>query len=65
MADTFPGACDACRKMKIRCIDKENPPCKRCRNMKIQCRFAMPPMPRAVVEENEATKRWGLEREEG
>ncbi|KAL1405691.1 hypothetical protein Q8F55_007357 [Vanrija albida] len=33
-------ACDACRKMKIRCIDKENPPCKRCRNMKLECRFA-------------------------
>ncbi|WOO83172.1 Protein priB [Vanrija pseudolonga] len=31
---------DACRKMKIRCIDKENPPCKRCRNMKLECKFA-------------------------
>ncbi|TXT06345.1 uncharacterized protein COLE_05676 [Cutaneotrichosporon oleaginosum] len=48
--------CHACRKMKIKCIDKEKPPCKRCKQMKIQCRFVMGPMPRQVLEETEATK---------
>jgi hypothetical protein len=42
--------------MKIKCIDKENPPCKRCRHMRLQCRFAMAPVPRVVLEEQEATK---------
>lgn len=42
--------------MKIKCIDKENPPCKRCRHMKLNCRFAMTPVPRAVLDEQEATK---------
>lgn len=45
-----------CRRHKIKCVDKDNPPCKRCRHMRLQCKFAIPPMPRAVVEENEATK---------
>lgn len=48
---------DNCRRHKIKCVDKENPPCKRCRHMRLQCKFAMPPMPRQVVEETEATKR--------
>lgn len=46
--------------MKIKCIDKDKPPCKRCKQMKIQCRFIMGPMPRQVLEETEATKRCAL-----
>jgi hypothetical protein len=35
---------NACRKMKIRCIDKEDPPCRRCRNMGLECAFeGLPP----------------------
>jgi hypothetical protein len=30
---------NACRRMKIRCIDKDSPPCKRCRNMSLACSF--------------------------
>jgi len=30
--------------MKIRCIDKEDPPCRRCRNMGLECAFeGVPP----------------------
>lgn len=50
------GACDACRKMKIKCVGKDHPPCKRCKNMRIPCRFAMGPVPRGMIEETEATK---------
>ncbi|BEJ09071.1 hypothetical protein CcaverHIS641_0511650 [Cutaneotrichosporon cavernicola] len=49
-------ACDNCRRHKIKCVGKDDPPCKRCRHMRLECRFQMPPVPRAVLEDNEATK---------
>lgn len=39
--------------MKIKCTDKENPPCKRCRTMKIECRFDMGPAARNGFEDSE------------
>jgi hypothetical protein len=27
----FPGACNHCRRMKMRCVGADDPPCKRCR----------------------------------
>jgi hypothetical protein len=47
--------------MKIRCIDKENPPCKRCRHMKLDCRFAPPVVvqrSKNSSEQGEATKQY-------
>ncbi|ORX36270.1 hypothetical protein BD324DRAFT_628117 [Kockovaella imperatae] len=32
-------ACDRCRTAKLRCIDKENPPCGRCRSFGLDCTF--------------------------
>ncbi|KAL1406641.1 hypothetical protein Q8F55_008347 [Vanrija albida] len=32
-------ACDNCKKMRIKCVDKENPPCKRCRDRELECTF--------------------------
>ncbi|GFZ45445.1 hypothetical protein JCM24511_03171 [Saitozyma sp. JCM 24511] len=31
---------DACNKMKIRCIGKDNPPCRRCGAFDLQCTFS-------------------------
>lgn len=32
-------ACTVCRRLKMRCVDAESPPCKRCRLGKHQCVF--------------------------
>ncbi|BEI80902.1 hypothetical protein CcaverHIS002_0200620 [Cutaneotrichosporon cavernicola] len=45
---------DECRKKKIKCIGKENPPCERCKRKNTKCRFIMGAMPRQVLEEAEA-----------
>ncbi|BEI81222.1 hypothetical protein CcaverHIS002_0203820 [Cutaneotrichosporon cavernicola] len=50
-------ACDGCRRMKIRCIGKEKPPCKRCANMKLECRFEMGGVPRMGPEEFDSFSR--------
>jgi len=39
--------------MKIRCTDKENPPCKRCRTMDIPCTFELGSVPRLSTDETE------------
>lgn len=31
LAMIFPGACNHCRRMKMRCVGADDPPCKRCR----------------------------------
>lgn len=40
------GACDSCRRMKIRCLNKEDPPCQRCRSTGETCTFRQTTMPR-------------------
>jgi len=32
---------DACRRMKIKCVEKETPPCHRCREIGESCTFLM------------------------
>ncbi|WOO78134.1 uncharacterized protein LOC62_01G001684 [Vanrija pseudolonga] len=34
-------ACDACHRMKIRCVDRANPPCRRCKTMDLECTFTL------------------------
>jgi hypothetical protein len=40
---------DNCKKMRIKCVDKENPPCKRCKLRKLECTFD-----RSFVDEDKA-----------
>lgn len=43
-ADQFfsPGACDQCRKQKMRCQNADDPPCVRCKSASIPCTFEKP-----------------------
>ncbi|KAF8711861.1 Fungal specific transcription factor domain, partial [Rhizoctonia solani] len=50
------GACNACRKQKMRCEGADNPPCKRCRHAHIECMFEKP------AREVSAATEQGLER---
>ncbi|WOO78127.1 uncharacterized protein LOC62_01G001680 [Vanrija pseudolonga] len=36
---------DTCHRMKIRCIDRANPPCRRCATMDIPCTFTLESTP--------------------
>ncbi|KAL1407973.1 hypothetical protein Q8F55_004770 [Vanrija albida] len=38
-------ACDACRRMKIRCVDRADPPCRRCRTTGSKCEFTLDSYP--------------------
>ncbi|WOO78147.1 uncharacterized protein LOC62_01G001697 [Vanrija pseudolonga] len=38
-------ACDACRRMKIRCVDRADPPCRRCRTTGSKCEFTLESYP--------------------
>ncbi|KAJ3556439.1 hypothetical protein NM688_g2024 [Phlebia brevispora] len=50
------GACNACRKQKMRCEGAENPPCRRCRHAGLECLFEKP------TREASLTGEAGLER---
>ncbi|WOO84080.1 Protein priB [Vanrija pseudolonga] len=36
-------ACDGCRRMKVKCVDKETPPCRRCKANRVECKFNLTP----------------------
>ncbi|ORY25445.1 hypothetical protein BCR39DRAFT_287210 [Naematelia encephala] len=48
-------ACDMCRRMKIRCLGKEDPPCHRCRAMGLSCTFQETKRPKPEAQ-NEDTR---------
>ncbi|EIW69439.1 hypothetical protein TREMEDRAFT_73857 [Tremella mesenterica DSM 1558] len=41
-AERCIGACNNCRRMKMRCVGAEDPPCKRCRNSGLECVMEKP-----------------------
>ncbi|ORX40207.1 hypothetical protein BD324DRAFT_616871 [Kockovaella imperatae] len=55
-------ACDGCRRMKIKCVGREHPPCQRCKSMSLACTVGeaapLPFKPRLAAEQVQDDSSW-------